>query len=54
MNEELPLIPLGTKTKAGKVSMVGCIEGERYYWVVGYAGGVALIPASAIGQYLFP
>lgn len=53
MGTDLPLIPLGTKTKVGKVSMVGCIEGERYYWMVKeHTRAVSMIPATAMEQYL--
>jgi hypothetical protein len=45
MNEPLPL---GTKTKWGKIGMIGITGGERYYWMTSWDGpvaSVAMIPA---------
>jgi hypothetical protein len=40
------MIPLGTNVKPyGKVSAVGCIQGERYYWLLSKEGVVSMIPA---------
>ena len=43
-----PPIPLGTKTKWGKIGAVGTTIGERYYWMVDKTGGVSMIPASTL------
>lgn len=32
----------------GLVAAVGCIEGERYYWLILRGGVVAMIPAVAL------
>lgn len=44
MEESKPIIPLGTKTKFGKVAAVGMKEGERFYMFIDRIG-VTLIPA---------
>ena len=37
-------LPLGTETKWGPIEMIGCLQGERYYWMVkDYV--VSMIPA---------
>jgi len=43
------MLKLGTVVKPyGKVSAVGFISGERYYWFVDKYGSVAMMPASAV------
>jgi hypothetical protein len=39
------LIPLGTETVWGRVSMVAMTGGERYYWMVDKDGAVSMMPA---------
>ncbi len=46
------ILPLGTDTEFGEVSAVGCIDGERYYWMVGQHGDVSMIPADATEEPL--
>ncbi len=43
IEHKLPL-PIGTKTKWGKIEAIGWTGGERYYWMIG-ANGVAMMPA---------
>lgn len=38
------LIPIGTKTKIGKVSAVANIGGERYYFMIDKFGTVSMMP----------
>ena len=47
MNEPWRPLPLGTKTRWGKIAAVGTVEGERYYWMIrpGKPLSVAMIPA---------
>ena len=50
---KLPIIPIGTKTKFGKVGMVRTIEGERYYFMVDNDHhSVSMIPATAMNGLL--
>jgi len=47
VNEPWRPLPLGTKTRWGKIAAVGTVEGERYYWMIrpGKPLSVAMIPA---------
>jgi len=42
------LIPLGTKTRFGVVSMIGNLHGERYYWMIDKHKSVSMIPADVV------
>ena len=46
--EYRPPLPIGRKTKWGKISAIGIVSGERYYWTVDKYGGVAMMPADAV------
>ncbi len=39
---------IGSKTKFGKVAMMGFISGERYYWMIDKHGTVSMMPAIII------
>ena len=42
------MIRLGTKTQFGIIAMIGCIEGERYYWMIDRHGVVSMMPACVV------
>ncbi len=43
------LIPLETETQWGTIKMVGCLSGERYYWIIDKKyGGIAMLPADVV------
>lgn len=42
------MVPLGAKTKWGKVGGVFSIQGERYYGLVDWHGVVSLMPADVV------
>lgn len=43
------MIPLGARVPIyGKVSAVGIISGERYYWLIADNGTVSMMPACMI------
>lgn len=42
------IVPLGTQTRWGKISAVGCTDGERYYMMVDKYGCVALMPGDVV------
>ena len=44
------IIPLGTMTQYGEIVMVGCLQGERYYWMIDHFGVVSMIPDCALDQ----
>ena len=44
------IIPIGTKTKWGKIAAIRTIEGERYYFMVDKDGGVAMMPANVVEE----
>lgn len=46
MNEKI--IPLGSKTKFGIVSMIGNLTGERYYWSIDKHKSVNMMPANVV------
>lgn len=49
MAETRELVPIGTIIKPyGKVSAVGCLQGERYYWFVASDKSIAMMPACMI------
>lgn len=39
-----PPLPLGTETEYGTIEMIGCLNGERYYWMVDQDGMVSMMP----------
>lgn len=41
-------LPLGTKTAWGIVEAVGCISGERYYWLIDQHGSISMMPAFVV------
>jgi hypothetical protein len=41
-------IPIGTKTKWGKIQAITFSKGERYYMMVGRYGDVALMHADVV------
>ena len=41
----MTLLMVGTRTKWGRVSAVGTVEGERYYWITDKHLSVAMMPA---------
>jgi len=41
------IVKIGTKTKWGKVVMVGYV-GERYYWIIGKDKVVSMMPACVV------
>ena len=53
-NDRPPIIPLGTKTKWGKIAAVGFRDGERYYMMIDKHGSVALMPAEAVEESVQP
>lgn len=52
-----PTVPIGTKTRWGKVSMIKRITeadlSERYYWMVD-GNSVAMMPADVVEPSLLP
>jgi hypothetical protein len=45
-----PAVPLGSIVQPwGEVGAVGCITGERYYWMVSWRG-VSMIPAYVVEE----
>lgn len=46
------IIPIGTETRFGKISMIRTINGERYYYMVNKYDDVAMIPASTLEEMM--
>lgn len=42
------ILPIGTETNFGKIESVGCISGERYYWIIDEHGTVSMMPEIAV------
>jgi hypothetical protein len=47
-DKKTKMISLGTRTKFGKVSAIGFISGERYYFLINKFGVVSMMPAAVI------
>ncbi len=46
--EGRPIMPLGSRTRWGKIASVAILSGERYYFMVDKHGEVAMMPAMVV------
>lgn len=43
-----PTLLIGSQTQWGRISAVGLVGSERYYWMTDEDGGVAMMPADTV------
>lgn len=48
------MLPIGQKTKWGKIAMIRTIEGERYYFMIDKSGCVAMMPSDVVEPKIIP